>query len=50
MPEELKLEVFINQGHEFLSGYNYLVQLQIKQAPKGHGSDFFKDCPLYALC
>ena len=22
----------------------------IKQAPKGHGSDFLKDCPLNALC
>ena len=31
MPEELKLEVFINQGHEFLSDYYYLVQLQIKK-------------------
>ena len=22
----------------------------IQQAPTGHGSDFFKDCPLNALC
>ena len=25
------------------------INCQVKQAPKGHGSDFFKDCPLNAL-
>ena len=39
----MKIYISLNVGTAFNC---HLLELQ---APKGHGSDFFKDCPLNAL-